>query len=84
MATANGKKIGLDKARKRGRPPGKVSTRNDIAVKVDRSIYTQAKAVADYIGSTVAEVLSETARKPLANAYARMIRDAEAKGGVQP
>jgi hypothetical protein len=60
---------------KKGRPKGRA--RVDQAVKVDRAIVTQAKAIADFYGLTVAEVISETVRDPMGKYYVRMLREAE-------
>jgi hypothetical protein len=64
-------------AKSKGRP--KESARTDLTVKVDRAIVTQAKAIANFYGITVAEVISETVREPMGKYYARMLREAEGR-----
>jgi hypothetical protein len=76
MATAECLDVAKAK-RPKGRP--KASERDDVTVKVDRSIVRQAKAIADFYGLSAAEVISETAREPMGKYYARMLREAEGK-----
>jgi hypothetical protein len=59
-----------------GRPK---SERNDVAVKIDRAVASKAKAVAQHLGMSVAEVLSEVARRPIDQMYARMLRELESQ-----
>lgn len=63
-------------AKSKGRPK---AGRDDVTVKVDRTIVRQAKAIADFYGLSAAEVISETVREPLGKYYARMLREAEGK-----
>jgi hypothetical protein len=53
---------------------GKVSGRDDVAVKVDRVIVNKARMVAAHRGISVAEILSEILRGPVDKAYVQMIR----------
>jgi hypothetical protein len=64
-----------DMATPKGRP--KRSERDDVSVKIDRGIARMAKAIADKEGSSVAEVLSESARETVGKRYAKMLRDLE-------
>jgi hypothetical protein len=58
-----------------GRPKGKRTERDDVAVKVDRAIVGKAKMVATHLGISVAELLSDAAKPTIDKAYAQMIRD---------
>lgn len=60
-----------------GRPKGrpKKSERDDIVVKVDRAVVSQARRIAEFKGITVAEVISEAARANVAKAFLSMLRD---------
>lgn len=64
--------------RKGGRP--RRSERNDVAARVDRAIVNKAKAIAVHRGLVggAAEVLSDLARGPVNEAYARMLRELDA------
>ena len=65
-------------AKAKGRPKqAHSSARDDLTVKLDRAVVTQARAIASFYGITVAEVISETVREPMARYYARMLREAE-------
>lgn len=57
-----------------GRPK---SERNDVAVKIDRAVASKAKAVAQHLGVSVAEVITDAARVPVDRLYAKMLRDLE-------
>lgn len=61
-------------AKTRGRPP---LERDDVTIKVERAIASQAKAIAESKGKPVAEIVSEILRAPIAKAYAQMLRDLE-------
>lgn len=62
------------------RPKGKRSERDDVAVKVDRTIVGKARLIATHRGTSVAELLSELLSGPVDKAYAQMLRELEAKG----
>jgi hypothetical protein len=64
------------------RAKGKKSERDDVAVKVDRTLVGKARHVAVHRGISVAELLSELLGSPLDRAYAQMLRDLE-KGGAK-
>src|SRR3954468_10033229 len=66
----------------RGRP--KRSERDDVTVKVDRTLVGKAKLIATHRGIPVAELLTELLRAPLDKAYAQMLRDLEASQGKEP
>jgi hypothetical protein len=63
----------------KGRP--KRSDRDDVAVKMDRTIVGRAKYVANYRGISVAELLSDLVRGPLDKAYGQMMREIEKAEG---
>lgn len=65
---------------KRGRP--KSSERDDVTVKVDRSLVAKAKLIAAHRGTSVAEMFSEMLQNPVDRAYVAMLRDLE-KGGAE-
>jgi hypothetical protein len=65
-------------ARPKGRP--KRSERDDVTVKVDRTLIGKAKLIATHQGVPVAELLTELLRVPVDRAYAQMLRDLEGKG----
>jgi hypothetical protein len=65
-------------AKAKGRP--KRSERDDVTVKLDRTLVGKAKLVATHQGVPVAELLSDLARGPLDKAYAQMLRELEGKG----
>ncbi len=64
----------LAMANPRGRPK---SERDDVTVKIDRSLVGMAKLIATRRGVTVAELLSEMLKSPLDRAYAQMLRELE-------
>ncbi len=57
--------------KQRGRP--KTSERNDVSVKVDRTIVGKAKLIATYRGISVAELFSETVPMIDVRAYAKWL-----------
>jgi hypothetical protein len=61
-------------AKKRGRPPGE---RNDINVRIDRSLAMMGRAVAQYRGESLAEYFSEVLRPTVAKDYAGMLKNLE-------
>lgn len=65
-------------AKTRGRP--KSSERDDITVKIDRTLAGRAKHVAHYRGITVAELLSELVKGPLDKAFNQVLRETEQGG----
>jgi hypothetical protein len=60
-----------------GRP---AKGRDDMAVKVARSIVSKAKAIAQDRGISIAEYLSEKLDGPVSRDFAAMLRANEAKG----
>jgi hypothetical protein len=62
----------LAMARSRGRPK---SERDDVTVKIDRSLVGMAKLIATRKGVSVAELLSDLLQGPLDQAYAEMLRE---------
>ena len=77
QATMEPRGMAKAKAKAMGRP--KRSERDDVTVKLDRTIVGKAKLVATHKGVSVAELLSEVVRGPLDKAYAAMLRELEAK-----
>jgi hypothetical protein len=71
MVTATGR------AMAKGRP--KRSERDDVTVKVDRTLVGKAKLIATHRGISVAELLTEMLLAPVDRAYAQMLRDLEVK-----
>jgi hypothetical protein len=65
----------MEMTKPRGRP--KKSERDDVTVKVNRSLVGKAKLLAAHRGVTVAELLSEMIQLPLDRAYASMLRELE-------
>ena len=63
---------------KMGRPKGKRTERDDVAVKMDRAVVGKAKMIATHRGISVAELLSDAARPVIDKAYAQMLRELEA------
>lgn len=59
-----------------GRPP---TGRDDVAVKIDRALASQARAVAQYLGIPVGQVMTEAAATSLAKMYAKMLRELDEK-----
>ncbi len=64
-------------AKGRGRPK---KDRNDMAVKVDRSIASRAKIISAARGQTLAEYLSELLEGPISRDYAKEMRRQESRG----
>lgn len=70
-----------------GRPKGSRDknkpVRDDVAVKVDRTVIGKAKLIATHRGITLAELLSTLLRAPVDKEYAKMLRelDRAEKGG---
>ncbi len=64
----------------RGRPRGE---RDDAPVKLDRKLVGMAKAIATARGVSVAEYLSGLTTVPINRDYAKMLREAEEKGGTE-
>jgi hypothetical protein len=62
-------------ARPGGRPGQ--SGRDDVTVKVDRTLAGKAKLVATHRGVSVAELFTELLRGPVDTAYAQMLRQLE-------
>jgi hypothetical protein len=62
---------------KMGRPKGKRTERDDVAVKVDRKIVGKAKMISAHEGIPVAQILSEILRDPIDKRYAKMLRELE-------
>ncbi len=62
-------------ARPKGRP--RKSERDDITVRIDRTIVAKAKLIATGLGlrGGVAELLSDLVRGPVDRAYGKMLRD---------
>ena len=63
--------------KQRGRP--KTSERNDVSVKVDRTIVGKAKLIATHRGISVAELFTDMLKLPVDKAYAQMLRELEAQ-----
>ncbi len=61
----------------RGRPP---SDRDDVSVKIDRSIVGKAKLIAAHRGTTTAALMSVILQGPIDKAYAQMIRELDSSG----
>jgi hypothetical protein len=59
------------------RVKGKNSDRDDVAVKIARTIVGKARMVATHKGVSVAELLSDMLRDPMDKAYAKMLRELE-------
>lgn len=59
-------------AKKMGRPN---AGRDDVTVKLDRSVAFQAKQLAGHRGVSVAEILTETCRAPISKAYLEMLKE---------
>jgi hypothetical protein len=59
-----------------GRPKGE---RDDAVIRVERSLASKAKAIANHRGVTVAAVASELLRGPINKAYAQMLKELEAE-----
>lgn len=60
----------------KGRP--RRSERDDVTVKLDRTLVGKARLVAAYKGVSVAELLSDMAKAPLDKAYAAILRELDA------
>jgi hypothetical protein len=65
-------------ARPRGRP--KRSERDDMTMKVDRTLVGKAQLIATHRGVSAAELLSDLLEAPLDRASAQMLRDLDARG----
>lgn len=63
------------------RVKGKKSDRDDVAVKISRTIVGKARLIATHRGLSVAELLSEILQAPVDKAYAVMLRDLERGSG---
>jgi hypothetical protein len=61
--------------KKIGRP--RTSVRHDVNIKFDRVLAGQARAIANGMGISMAEYLSELARPGIHRDYARLLRDLE-------
>jgi hypothetical protein len=64
--------------KQRGRPQ---SERNDVSVKLDRTLVGKARLVATHRGVTMAELLSEIIRGPLDRYYGQMVKELGIKEG---
>jgi hypothetical protein len=69
---------GLVVAKPKGRP--KSSQRNDATAKIDASVITKAKFVADTRDMPLAEYLSELLRGPVDRDFAKAVRQVEGEG----
>jgi len=71
-------------ARPKGRP--RKSERDDITVRIDRTIVAKAKLVATWLGleGGVAELLSDLVRGPVDRAYGKMLREIGPEGPSPP
>lgn len=65
------------------RAKGKKSERDDVAVKIDRTLVGMARLIATQQGISVAELLSGMLEAPIGKAYAAMLRELE-KGKPGP
>jgi hypothetical protein len=65
--------------RKVGRP--KTSERNDVSVKIDKTLVGKAKLIATYQGKTMAELFSEILEGPIDRYYGKMVAELGEKGG---
>lgn len=63
------------------RARGKKSDRDDVAVKINRTVVGKARLVATHRGISVAELLTELVRAPVDKVYAQMLRDLEKGSG---
>jgi hypothetical protein len=66
---------------KMGRPKGKRSDRDDVSVKIARSLASKAKLVAAHRGVPAAALLSGMLEGPIDRAYAAMLRELDAREG---
>jgi hypothetical protein len=62
-------------AKPKGRP--RRSERDDVAVKIDRTVVGKAKLIATHKGIPLAELLTELLTAPVDRAYMAMVRDLE-------
>jgi hypothetical protein len=69
-------------ARPKGRP--KRSEREDVTVKIDRTVAIRAKTVANFRGVSLAELLSDLLDAPVMQAYADMVREMPPGGSARP
>lgn len=60
-------------AKSKGRP--RRSERDDVTVKVDRTLVGRLKTIAVYRGVPLAELISEALRTPTAKMWNEMVRD---------
>ncbi len=58
-------------------PAGPPSERNDSTVRMSRELVSRVKAVAEYRGVPVGQVMDEVARAGIDKAYAAMLRELE-------
>lgn len=82
MTTAEMSNVAKAKKGRPKQPQPERSMRDDIAVKVDRTIVGQLKTIATYRGVSLAELISTALRKPTAAMWADMVHEMEreAKG----
>ncbi len=64
-------------ARPKGRPK---SVRDEVPVRLDRSLAAQAKLIAAHRGITIGELMAELLSAPIGKAYLQMVRDLEKRG----
>lgn len=65
-------------AKKKGRP--KQSERDDVSVKIDRTVLDKARLVATHRKIALAEFVTELLRAPVDRAYQQMIREMTKEG----
>jgi hypothetical protein len=63
-------------AKRPGRP--KSSNRDDVTVKIDRTVKGKAELIATHRGVPLAELLSDLLQGPVDRAYLQMLRELEA------
>ena len=63
-------------AKKMGRPP---SDRDDVAVKIDRTIVTMARFIANKRAISVAKLLSDLLEGPVNEQYAKLVLESQAE-----
>jgi hypothetical protein len=64
-------------AKRKGRPK---SERDEVTVKMDRSLAAKAKILASHRGMTVGELVTELFGPALDRAYLQMVRELEKRG----
>ena len=69
----------MARRRKAGRPA--ISTRDDVAVKLDRNVVAKARFVAETKRVPLAEYLSEALRPIVGKDFDRIVRATETEGG---